>query len=81
MFTLLPKGIQTKVLLFFCLKVFSICHWCRWHRWQTLSWKSLRIFEKIWNVPNSIIGGLGETDSRKKPEAKILVTLSLYWSD
>ncbi len=38
---------------------------------------SPRIFEKIWNGPNSIIRGLGETDSRKKPEAKNLVILSL----
>jgi hypothetical protein len=34
-------------------------------------------FEKIRNDPNGIIRGLGETDSRKKPEAKNLVTLSL----
>ncbi len=38
---------------------------------------SQRIFEKILNGPNSIIRGLGETGSRKKPEAKNLVTLSL----
>ncbi len=38
---------------------------------------SSRIFEKIRNGPNSIIRGLGETGSRKKPEAKNLVTLSL----
>ncbi len=38
---------------------------------------SSRIFEKIRNNPNGIIRGLGETDSRKKPEAKNLVTLSL----
>jgi hypothetical protein len=38
---------------------------------------SPRIFEKILNDPNGIIRGLGETDSRKKPEAKNLVTLSL----
>jgi hypothetical protein len=37
----------------------------------------LRIFEKIRNDPNFIIRGLGETDSRKKQEAKNLVTLSL----
>jgi hypothetical protein len=36
---------------------------------------SPQIFEK--NVPNAIIRGLGEDDSRKKPEAKNLVTLSL----
>ena len=29
MLTLLPKGVQTKLLKFFCLKVFSICHRCR----------------------------------------------------
>ncbi len=38
---------------------------------------SPRIFEKIRNGPNGIIRGLGETASRKKPEAKNLVTLSL----
>ncbi len=38
---------------------------------------SPRIFEKIRNGPGGIIRGLGETDLRKKPEAKNLVTLSL----
>jgi hypothetical protein len=38
---------------------------------------SPRIFEIIRNGPSGIIRGLGETDSRKKPEAKNLVTLSL----
>ncbi len=38
---------------------------------------SPRIFEKFLNGPNGIIRGLGETDSRKKPEAINLVTLSL----
>jgi hypothetical protein len=38
---------------------------------------SPRIFEEIRNDPNGIIRGLGETGSRKKPEAKNLVTLSL----
>ncbi len=38
---------------------------------------SPRISEKIRNHRNGIIRGLGETDSRKKPEAKNLVTLSL----
>jgi hypothetical protein len=37
---------------------------------------SPRIFEKIRNGPNGIIRGLGETGSRKKLEAKNLVTLS-----
>jgi hypothetical protein len=38
---------------------------------------SPRIFEKSRNSPNVIIRGLRETDSRKEPEAKNLVTLSL----
>ncbi len=41
-------------------------------------WISSRIFEKIRNGPNGILWGWGETDWRKKPEAKNLVTLSLY---
>ncbi len=39
---------------------------------------SLRIFEKIRNDPIIIFKGLGEGDSWKKPEAKNLVTLSLF---
>ncbi len=46
MFPLLPKGDQTKLLKFFWLKIFSICHRCRWHWWQTLSCKYLREFSK-----------------------------------
>ncbi len=57
----------------------AICHWCRWHRWCTLTCDYLREFsQKIQNDPNVIIRGLGEGDSWKKPEAKILMTLSLY---
>ncbi len=44
--TLLPKVAQTKLLKFCCLKIFSICHWCRWHRWCTLSREYLREFSK-----------------------------------
>ncbi len=64
MLTLLPKGVQTKLLKFFCLKFFSICH-------RNLELHiSPRIFEKIRNGPNGIIRGLGETDSRKKTRSK-----------
>ncbi len=35
------------------------------------------IFEKMWNGPNGILWGWGETDLWKQPEAKNLVTLSL----
>jgi hypothetical protein len=38
---------------------------------------SPQIFDKIWNSPNGILRGLGETDSWKKPEVENLVTLSL----
>ncbi len=38
---------------------------------------SPRIFEKIWNGPNGILWGWGQTDPWKKLEAKNLVTLSL----
>ncbi len=38
---------------------------------------SPQIFEKIWNGPNDIIKGLGETDPYRKPEVKNLVKLSL----
>ncbi len=46
MLTLLPIGAQTKVLKFFCLKFFSICHRCQRHRWCTLSREYLREFSK-----------------------------------
>jgi hypothetical protein len=72
MLTLLPKGVQTKLLKYFCLKVFPFA------TAATLELRiSPRIFEKIRNGPNGLIRSLGETDSRKKPEAKNLVALSL----
>jgi hypothetical protein len=46
MFPLLPTGDQTKLLKFFWLKIFFICHRCRWHRWQTLSCEYFREFSK-----------------------------------
>ncbi len=46
MLTLLPKGAETKLLKFFCLKIFSICRRCRWHQWCTLSREYLRKFSK-----------------------------------
>ncbi len=46
MFPLLPKGDQTKLLKFFWLKIFSICHCCRWHWWQTYSCEYLHQFSK-----------------------------------
>ncbi len=42
----LKVNLKAKLLKFFLLKIFSICHWCRWHRWQTLSCEYLREFSK-----------------------------------
>ncbi len=42
MLTLLHKGVQTKYLKHFWLKIFSICHWCHRNRWCTLRCKYLR---------------------------------------
>jgi hypothetical protein len=61
--TLLPKGVHIKLLKCFSLRVSVANHELR---------ISPRIFEEIRNGPNGIIGSLGETDSRKKPEAKNL---------
>ncbi len=72
MLTLLPKGAQAKLLKFFCLKIFSICHRCRWHRWCTLSREYLREFsKKIWNGRNGLLRCFGETDSWKNQKSKI----------
>jgi hypothetical protein len=38
---------------------------------------SPRIFEKIQNGPNGVLGGLGDTDSWKKTEIENLVSDSL----
>ncbi len=58
----------------------NICHRCHWHRRQICCryrlhqhlefWISQGIFKKIWSDPSVISRGLGEDDSRKKPEAK-----------
>ncbi len=71
MLTLLPKGAQTKLLKFFCLKIFPFA---------TLNLEPRippRILEKIRNGRNGILKCLGESDSWKKPEVENLVTLSL----
>ncbi len=42
---------------------------------------SPQIFKKIWNSPNGILRGLGETDSWKKPEvekSRDTVPLTVY---
>ncbi len=46
MLTLLSKGVPTKWLKFFWLKIFFICHRCQRHRWSTLSCEYLCDFWK-----------------------------------
>ncbi len=46
MLTHLSKGVPTKLLKFFLLKIFFICHRCQRHRWSTLSCEYLREFSK-----------------------------------
>ncbi len=65
MFPLLPKDDQTKLLKFFWLNIFSICHRCRWHRWQTLSCEYLREFSRI-------LWGWGKLIHEKNQKQKIL---------
>ncbi len=78
MFHLLPKGDQTKLLKFFWLKIFSICHRCRWHRWQTLSCEYFREFSKKFEtVLLEYSGAGGKLIHEKNQKQKNLVTLSL----
>ncbi len=49
-----------KIIKTFLIEDFFICHRCQRHRWCTLSCTN---FRKIWNGPNSILRGLGESDS------------------
>ncbi len=44
MLTLLCKGVPTKLLKFFWLKIFLICHRCQRHRWSTLSCEYIRSY-------------------------------------
>jgi hypothetical protein len=75
-----PKEIMKIFLIedFFHLPpVFSICHRCKRYQRCTLSCEYLReFFENIWNGPNGITRGLGETDSWKNQKEKI----SWHWT-
>jgi hypothetical protein len=72
MFPLLPKGDQTKLLKFFWLKIFYICHWCQWHRWQTLSCEYLREFSKKFEtILMEYSGARGKLIHEKNQKQKI----------
>ncbi len=58
MLTLLLKGVQTKYLNLFWLKIFSICHRCRWHlELDTMSCEYHREFSK--NFETALMGYSG----------------------
>ncbi len=59
MFPQLPKGDQTKLLKFFWLKIFSICHRCQRHRWQTLGCEYLCEFSKKFETVLTEYSGAG----------------------
>ncbi len=69
MLTLQPKGVPTKLLKFFCLKGFSICHRCRWHRWQTLSCEYLHEFSKKFET--ALMEAWGKLVQEKNQKQKI----------
>ncbi len=72
MLTLLPTGAQTKLLKFFCLKIFYICHRCRWHRWCTFSREYLREFSKKFEMAVMLYShAWGKLIHEKKQKSKI----------
>jgi hypothetical protein len=57
MLTVLPKGVQTKLLKFFSLKIFPICHRCQRHRWCTLSREYHHKFSKKFEIAVMVYSG------------------------
>ncbi len=72
MFTLLPKGVKTKLLKFFILKIFSIYHRCQRHWWCTLSREYLRKFLKKFEMAVKVYSGAwGNWFIKKNQKSKI----------
>ncbi len=72
MLTLLLKGVQTQLLKFFSLKIFSICHRCQRHRWCTLSREYLREFSKKFEMAVLVYSGAwGKLTNEKNQKSKI----------
>ncbi len=64
--------VQTKLLEFFCLKIFSICHRCQRHRWCTLSREYLREISKKFEMALMIYSGAwGKLIQEKNHKPKI----------
>ncbi len=54
MLSLLSQGVPTKLLKFFLLKIFFICHRCQRHRWSTLSCECVfELYLKRWKTTMS----------------------------
>ncbi len=70
MLSLLSKGVPTKLLKFFWLKIFFICHQCQRHRWSILSCEYLSEFSKKFET--FLIGhpGVGGKLIHKKTSSK-----------
>jgi hypothetical protein len=59
-------------------KIFLFFRWCRWHRCWTFIREYLREFsQKIWDGPNGLLRGPGDTDLWKKIVAENLMSDSL----
>ncbi len=72
MLALLLKAAQTKLLKFFSLKIFFICHRCRWHRWCTLSREYLREFSKKFEMAVMVyLDAWGKLIDEKNQKRKI----------
>jgi hypothetical protein len=84
MLTLLSKGVPTKFLKFFWLKIFFICHRCQRHRWSTLSCKYLREFsKKFGTILMGYSGAGGKLIHEKNQKQKISwhCPFNLVWAE
>ncbi len=70
MLTLLSKGVPTKLLKLFWLKIFFICHRCQRHQWSTLSCEYLRDFWKKFEMVLMGYSGAGGKLILKKTRSK-----------
>ncbi len=68
----ISKCVPTKLLKFFWLKIFLICHRCQRHRWSTLSCEYLREFSrKFETVLMGYSGAWGKLIDEKNQKQKI----------
>ncbi len=82
----ISKGVPTKLLKFFWLKIFFICHRCQRHRWSTLSCEYLRDFWKKFEMVLMGYSGAGggnwfikKTRSKKSRDTVLLNYRRCLW--